>query len=299
MAKLCQRLTLSLFAFAALATASWVSAQELTGTLKKIHASGEVIIGYRESSLPFSYLNARGEPIGYSIDLGRALVNAISHELNGQALQIKFVPVTSDSRIDAVVHGLIDLECGSTTNNLERQKWVAFSPIIFVAGTKLLVKKDSPLQSFRDLNGKTVVVTAGTTNDQAMRKLSDRFKLNLQIIEAKEHGESFDLLADGKADAFAGDDVLLYGLAATHKSKGEFKIIGDFLSYDPYGIMFRKDDPDLSSLVQKQFEEMARSRDLTYLYDRWFLQKLPSGETLGLPKSEQLEEIFRTMGSPD
>jgi ABC-type amino acid transport substrate-binding protein len=275
------------------------NSQELTGALKKMHDSGEVAIGYRVSSLPFSYLNSRGEPIGYSIDLGRAIVDAISNELNGQTLKIKFVPVTSDSRIDAVVNGVIDLECGSTTNNIERQKRVAFSPIMFVAGTKLLVKAGSPIRSFRDLNGKSVVVTAGTTNEQAVRKLSDRFGLDIKVVEAKEHADSFELLAGGKADAFAGDDVILYGLAATHQSKGNFEIVGDFLSYDPYGIMFRKDDPELAAIVQRQFEEMARSRDLSYIYDRWFLKKLPSGENLNLPKSAQLEEIFRTMGSPD
>ena len=166
------------FLLAALAGYSVVgllNGQELSGTLKKVHDSGTVIIGYRESSIPFSYLNARGEPIGYSIDLGRAIVDAMSNELNGQTLKIKFVPVTSESRIGAVKSGEVDLECGSTTNNTERQKEVAFSPIMFVAGTKLLVKRESPIQSFRDLNGKSVVVTAGTTNEQAMRKLAEKF----------------------------------------------------------------------------------------------------------------------------
>ena len=272
---------------------------ELTGTLKKIHDSGEVVIGYRESSLPFSYLNSRGEPIGYSIDLGRSIVDAISNELNGQTLKIRFEPVTSASRIEAVVSGKIDLECGSTTNNTERQKQVSFSPIMFVAGTKLMVKRGSPIKSFRDLKGKTVVVTAGTTNEQAVQRLSDRFELGVKMVEAKEHADSFKQLAAASVDAFAGDDVLLYGLAATNKSAGDFDIVGDFLSYDPYGIMFRKDDVPLANLIRHVFEEMAQSRDLTYNYERWFLKKLPNGELLNLPMSAQLEEIFRTMGSPD
>lgn len=276
-----------------------LNGQELSGTLKKVHDSGTVSIGYRESSIPFSYLNTRGEPIGYSIDLGRAIVDAMSNELNGQTLTIKFVPVTSESRIGAVKSGQVDLECGSTTNNTERQKEVAFSPIMFVAGTKLLVKRESPIQSFRDLNGKSVVVTAGTTNEQAMRSLADKFGIKFNLVVAKDHEESYQQLATGKVDAFAGDDILLYGFIAEHKAGNDLTVVGDFLSYDPYGIMFRKDDLELADLVNRVFREMAQSRDLEYTYDRWFLKKLPSGETLNLPMSAQLDEIFRALGAPD
>jgi ABC-type amino acid transport substrate-binding protein len=273
--------------------------QELRGTLKKVHDTGTVVIGYRESSIPFSYLNTRGEPIGYSIDLGRAIVDAMSNDLNGQTLKIKFVPVTSESRIGAVKNGEVDLECGSTTNNTERQKEVAFSPIMFVAGTRLLVRRGSPIQSFRDLNGKSVVVTAGTTNEAAMRGLSEKFGIKINLVAAKDHEESYELLANGKVDAFAGDDVLLYGFIAERKAGNDLAVIGDFLSYEPYGIMYRKNDPELADLVNRVFHEMAESRDLEYTYDRWFLKKLPSGETLNLPMSAQLDEIFRTLGAPD
>jgi ABC-type amino acid transport substrate-binding protein len=276
-----------------------LNGQELTGTLKKVHDTGTVAIGYRESSIPFSFLNVRGEPIGYSIDLGRAIVDAISNELNGQTLKIKFVPVTSESRIEAVKKGEVDLECGSTTNNTERQKEVAFSPIMFVAGTKLLVKRGSPIQSFRDLNGKSVVVTAGTTNQEAMRSISEKFGINFQLVAAKDHEESYQQLASGKVDAFAGDDVLLAGLIAEHKAGNDLVVTGDFLSYDPYGIMYRKDDPELADLVNRVFREMAGSKDLEYTYDRWFLKKLPSGETLNLPISAQLNEIFKALGAPE
>jgi len=216
----CSRRRFWTFLLAALVGFSEVgllNGQELSGTLKKVHDSGTVSIGYRESSIPFSYLNARGEPIGYSIDLGRAIVDAMSSELNGQTLIIKFVPVTSESRIGAVKSGEVDLECGSTTNNTERQKEVAFSPIMFVAGTKLLVKRESPIQSFRDLNGKSVVVTAGTTNEQAMRRLAEQFGIKINLVVAKDHEESYQQLATGKVDAFAGDDILLYGFIAEHK----------------------------------------------------------------------------------
>jgi ABC-type amino acid transport substrate-binding protein len=273
--------------------------QELSGTLKKVHESGTVVIGYRESSLPFSYLNARREPIGYSIDLGRAIVDAMSNELNGQTLKIKFVPVTSESRISAVKSGGVDLECGSTTNNTERQKEVAFSPIMFVAGTKLLVKRGSPIESFHDLNGKSVVVTAGTTNEAVMRRLAEKFGIAMNLVVAKDHDASYQQLASGKVDAFAGDDVLLYGFIAARQARNDLQVVGDFLSYDPYGIMYRKDDPELADLVDRVFREMAESRDLKYIYDRWFLKKLPSGEALNVPITAQLDEIFRTLGAPD
>jgi len=291
--------TFLLAALVGFSEVSLLNGQELSGTLKKVHDSGTVSIGYRESSIPFSYLNTRGEPIGYSIDLGRAIVDAMSNELNGQTLTTKFVPVTSESRIGAVKSGQVDLECGSTTNNTERQKEVAFSPIMFVAGTKLLVKRESPIQSFRDLNGKSVVVTAGTTNEQAMRSLADKFGIKFNLVVAKDHEESYQQLATGKVDAFAGDDILLYGFIAEHKAGNDLAVVGDFLSYDPYGIMFRKDDLELADLVNRVFREMAQSRDLEYTYDRWFLKKLPSGETLNLPMSAQLDEIFRALGAPD
>jgi ABC-type amino acid transport substrate-binding protein len=286
-------------AFAGGGALGLLNAQELSGTLKKVHDTGTVVIGYRESSIPFSYLNARREPIGYSIDLGHAIVDAISNELNGQTLQIKFVPVTSESRIRAVKNGEVDLECGSTTNNTDRQKEVAFSPIMFVAGTKLLVKRGSAVQSFRDLNGKSVVITAGTTNEDTMRKLSNKFGIQINLVVAKDHEESYQQLVSGKVDAFAGDDVLLYGFIAERKSGNDLVVIGDFLSYDPYGIMYRRDDPELAELVDRVFREMAASRDLQHTYDRWFLKKLPSGVTLNLPMSAQLDEIFRAMGAPD
>ena len=292
-------LLVSLIVPAARAAETTNGAEELTGTLKKVHDTGTVVIGYRESSIPFSYLNSRGEPIGYSIDLGRAIVDGISNELDGQTLKIRFVPVTPESRISAVVNGAIDLECGSTTNNAQRQKQVAFSPVMFVAGTKLLVKRDSNIQSFHDLNGKTVVVTAGTTNEEAMHRLSDKFSISMHLITGIDHEESYEQLATGKADALAGDDVLLYGLIAKNRTSQNFMVIGEFLSYDPYGIMFRKDDPQLATVVQRIFQEMAQSRDLEYTYKRWFLSKLPSGETLNLPMSAQLQEIFRALGAPD
>ena len=268
----------------------------LTGTLHKVRASGEVALGYREASIPFSFLSPRGEAIGYTIDLCRAVVDAMSTEV-GRDLAIKWVPVTPDNRIKAVSSGQVDLECGSTTSNLERKKLVDFSPVIFVAGTKLLVKKGSPIKSFRDLAGRSVVVTAGTTNENALRDLVARFKLNTTIATARDHAESYAQLVEGKVDAFATDDVLLYGFIALNKAQDQLTVVGDFLSYDPYGIMFRKDDPQLASLVSKTLHELAASREFEQTYNKWFLRQLPSGSRLNLPMSAQLSEIFRIMGS--
>jgi glutamate/aspartate transport system substrate-binding protein len=246
-----------LHAGAALAQPSEDSAPvELTGTLAKVRAARALTIAHRESSVPFSYLSTRGEPIGYSIELCRKLAEAIG-EAVGRELELKWLPVTSESRIDAIVSGRADLECGSTTNNLERRAQVAFSPVTFVAGTKLLVRRGSPIRSYRDLGGKTVVVTAGTTNEGAMKEIARRFKIDFRLASARDHAESYAQLEAGKADAFATDDVLLYGLVAQRKAQKQYQVVGEFLSYDPYGIMFRKGDPQLAALVQRAFHDLA------------------------------------------
>lgn len=270
----------------------------LAGTLLKARASGHVTIGYRGSSIPFSYLSQRGEPIGYSIDLCKLVVDAMS-EAVGQELEIRWQPVTSATRIAAVTSGEVDLECGSTTDNAERRRQVAFSPTIFVSGTKLLVKKGSPIQSFRDLPGQTVVVTAGTTNEQALRELMRRFKLDFKLVVAADHAASFEKLTSGQADAFATDDVLLYGLLAQNHKQGEYVVTGEFLSYDPYAIMFRKGDPQLAKLVADALRDLATDREIERRYTRWFLRKLPAtGVSLDLPMSPQLVNLVQTLGAP-
>ena len=276
-----------------------VDAQELTGTLKKIKDSKAITLGYRESSIPFSYLNRPGDPIGYSIDLCNAVVDETSKEVEGLEMAVKYKKVTAETRIPAVRSGEIDLECGSTTANFERKKEVAFSPIFFVAGTKLLVPRSSDIASYRDLRDKTVVVTAGTTNEAAVRAISERQKLGITLVIGKDHAESFAMLRQGKADAFATDDVLLYGLVATDKSGDQYHVVGEYLSYDPYGLMYRKDDPDFAAVVDRAFSRLAQSRELVQLYNKWFQQRLPTGERLDLPMSPQLEEIFRVEGVPE
>jgi glutamate/aspartate transport system substrate-binding protein len=285
--------------FAPLLVVPSAAAQELTGTLKKIKDSKTVTLGYRASSIPFSYLNKSREPMGYSIDLCNEVVRETSSELQGVEIGINYKLVRAETRIPAVRSGEVDLECGSTTANFERKKQVAFSPVFFVAGTKLLVPRASGIASYRDLRDKTVVVTAGTTNEAAVRAISDKQNLGIKIVIGKDHAESFAMLSEGKADAFATDDVLLYGLVATTKSGDQYHVVGEFLSYDPYGLMYRKDDPDFAAVVDRTFSRLAQSRELVQLYNKWFQQRLPTGETLNLPMSLQLEEIFRVEGVPE
>jgi glutamate/aspartate transport system substrate-binding protein len=273
-------------------------AQELVGTLKHVRETGSLTLGYRASSIPFSYRDSHGEPIGYSIDLCGEIVDEVSNAL-GIEVTVKYKEVTAESRIPALLAGEIDLECGSTTQNFERKKQVAFSPVFFVSGTKLLVRKDSAITSYLDLRDKTVVVTAGTTNEAAIRSISDKQKLGIKLVIGKDHDESFAILAAGKADAFATDDVLLYGLVATTKTAAEYQVVGDFLSYDPYGLMFRKNDPDFAEIVDRAFARLAEDREIVQLYNKWFLTRLPGGERLNLPISPQLEEFFRVLGVPD
>jgi glutamate/aspartate transport system substrate-binding protein len=274
-------------------------AQELTGTLKKIKDSKTMTLGYRESSIPFSYVNKVGEPIGYSIDLCNAVVDEVSKELEGVEIAVKYKKVTAETRIPAVQSGEVDLECGSTTANFERKKKVAFSPIFFVAGTKLLVPRSSGISSYLDLRDRAVVVTAGTTNEAAVRAISDKQHLGIKFLVGTDHTESFAMLKEGKADAFATDDVLLYGLVATARSGDQYQVVGEYLSYDPYGLMYRKDDRDFAAIVDRTFSRLAQSRELVQLYNKWFQQRLPTGETLDLPMSLQLDEIFRVEGVPD
>ena len=272
----------------------------LTGTLKKVHDSGVVTIGYREASFPFSFVRpGAAEPMGYSIDLCHGVVDEIARELNGAELRVAYLSVTSDTRIEAVKSGKADLECGSTTSNTERQKSVAFSPIVYVAGTKLLVKRGSGIRSYRDLRGKTLVVTSGTTNEAAMRALNDKYKLGITIVSARDHGESYAMLADGKADAFATDDVLLYGFIAEKKAEATMEVVGDFITYEPYGLMFRRDDPQMAAAVTRALTVLAHRHALADTYARWFLQRAPTGELLNLPMSVQLTEVFRGMGEED
>jgi glutamate/aspartate transport system substrate-binding protein len=283
-----------------LATASLaqdsVGVERLTGTLKKIKDTETVTLGFRDASVPFSYLNSSRRPIGYTIDLCLALVDAIKEELGLANIDVRYLPVNPQTRIPLVVDGSVDLECGQTTKNAERQKLVSFSPIVFVSGTKLLVKRSSKLKSYRDLKNRPVAVTEGTTNEAALKSLNAKLGLNMSILAVRENDQAFAAVEAGKADAWAGDDAVLYATAAEAKNPRDFTVLDEFLSYDPYGIMYRKNDAALDALVKGTFERLAGDRELARIYEQWFIRKLPSGKTLGIAMSPQLESIFETMG---
>jgi glutamate/aspartate transport system substrate-binding protein len=277
------------------AASAQTGGEGLSPTLANIKATHVVRLGYRESSPPFSFLDQANRPIGYSLELCEAVVDEIGVEVDDPDLKIAYVKVTSDDRIQAVLQNKIDLECGSTTANAERAKQVAFSPLMFVAGTKLMVPKASSVQAVTDLKGKTVVVTKGTTNEQAMHNVDKKFSLGLNIVTSPDHEQSYQMLVDGKADAFATDDILLYGLIARHKSQDKFRVTGDYLSYDPYGIMFRKGEPQLNAVVERAFRKLGSNHDLIPLYNKWFVSRLPTGERLNVAISPQLEEAFKAL----
>ena len=279
----------------ATAAGAQTASEGLSPTLANIKKTHVVRLGYRESSPPFSFLDQANRPIGYSLELCEAIVDEIGVEVDDANLKIEYVKVTPDDRIPAVVQNKIDLECGSTTANAERGKQVAFSPLMFVAGTKLMVPKTSTISAPKDLQGKTVVVTKGTTNEQAMHAVDKKFALGLNIIASPDHEQSYQMLVDGKADAFATDDILLYGLIARHKAQDKFRVTGEYLSYDPYGIMFRKGEPQLTAVVERTFRKLASNRDLIPLYNKWFVARLPTGEKLNVAISPQLEESFRVL----
>ena len=275
------------------------TAQEITGTLKKIKDSGTITIGHRETSIPFSYLDEKQQPIGYSMDLCAAIVEEVKKELALPTLTVKYNPVTSQTRIPLMSNGTVDIECGSTTNNLTRQKQVSFAPITFVTGTKLVVKKTAKVKSYKDLKNKTVVVTQGTTNERTIKALSDKENLNIKFLNAKDHAESFLTVESGRAAAFAMDDVLLYGLIAKAKKPKDFEVIGNYLSYDPYGIMYRNNDSAFGVVVNRALSGLMRSGEINKVYDKWFVGKLPSGETIGMPMSPLLKNGFELQALPE
>ena len=266
-------------------------------TLKRIDETGTIRLGHRTNSPPFAFLDAKKNPVGYSLDLCEVVVDEIAKEI-GRPLKVEFKPVTPENRIELVRSGEVDLECGSTTNSADRRNVVAFSPTMFVTGTKLLVRRGSNIRTLRDLDGKTVVLTRGTVHETSVPKIAERQKLKIRFVYAADHNESFQTLATGKADAFANDDVQLYGMLAETKSGSDFRVVGDFLTYADYALMLRKDDPEFAEVVERAFHKLAGSREIVAIYQRWFTKPLPSGERLNLPMSPHLEEIFRVQGLP-
>ena len=271
-----------------------LAAQEATGTLKKIKDSGIIAIGHRESSIPFSYYDDKQQVVGYSQDIALRIVEAVKQELKLSTLQVKLVPVTSQNRIPLVQNGTVDIECGSTTNNLERQKQVAFSNTIFIVRTRLLTRKDSGIKDFPDLAGKNAVVTAGTTSERLLRKLSEEKKLGIKITSAKDHGESFLILESGRAVAFMLDDVLLSGEAAKARKHGDWVVTGTPQSREAYGCSMRKDDKPFKALVDRTIAALETSGEILPIYEKWLQKPIPpKGLNLSFPLSDEMKALFK------
>jgi glutamate/aspartate transport system substrate-binding protein len=283
-----------LFAIACVLVAITATAEEPGGTLKKIKDSGSITLGHRESSIPFSYYDDKQQVIGYSQEIMLAAVEAVKQHLKLAALQVKLNPVTSQNRISLVQNGTIDIECGSTTNNLERQKQVSFSNSIFVIGTRLLTKKDSGIKDFADLAAKNVVTTAGTTSERLLRKMNEERKLGLNIISAKDHGESFLTLETGRAVAFMMDDALLYGELAKAKRPGDWLVTGTPQSREAYGCMLRRDDAPFKKVVDDAISKLMKSGEAEKIYAKWFMNAIPpKGLNLAFPLSDEMKTLFR------
>ena len=286
------RLAAAVLVASAFSTAP-VLAQE-SATLKKIKDSGSITLGHRESSIPFSYYDDKQQVIGYSHELMLKVVDAVKAELKLPALAIKLTPVTSQNRIPLVQNGTVDIECGSTTNNAERAKQVAFSNTIFIIGTRLMTKKDSGIKDFPDLAGKNVVTTAGTTSERLIRKMNEEKKLGMNIISAKDHGESFLTLETGRAVAFMMDDALLYGEMAKAKKPGDWVVTGTPQSYEAYGCMMRKDDPAFKKVVDTALAKAMTSGEAEAIYKKWFTQPIPpKGLNLNFPLSEAMLKLYK------
>lgn len=277
-------------------------AEELTGTLKKAKDTNAIVIGYRDASVPFSYLGGDQKPVGYAMDICYKIADAVKAKLNLPNLEVKLNPVTSATRIPLMANGTIDLECGSTTNNAEREKQVWFTNSHFLTATRYVSKKSANLHTIEDLKGKTVVSTSGTTNIKQINEANTERKLGLTILPAKDHAEAFLMVETGRAAAFVMDDVLLASLAASSKDPSAYEISTEALSKpEPYGIMLRKDDTEFKKVADEATAKLYTSPEGKALYDKWFTKPIPPRNiNLNLPMSAEMKKQFTTpIASPD
>jgi len=278
--------------FAAGALAGAANAQPLTGTLKKIKDSGTITIGHRDTSIPFSYYDDKQQVVGYAVDICMGIVDAVKANLKMPKIDVKYNPVTSATRIPLMANGTIDLECGSTTNNLERQKQVAFTITHFVTANRYVAKKKSNIKTLTDLKGKTVVSTSGTTNIKWATEENTKRKLGMNIIAAKDHAEAFLTVDTGRAVAFFMDDILLYSLVATSRNPGDWVIGSEAYTVEPYGIMLRRDDPDFKKVVDGAVRSLYKSGRINAIYEKWFLKPIPpKGVNLNVPMSAPFKKV--------
>ena len=277
---------------AALMGALAVPAMAQEGTLKKIKDSGSITIGHRDASIPFSYYDDKQQPVGYAIDLCMRIVEAVKTELKMPKIDVKHQLVTSANRIPLMANGTIDLECGSTTNNLERQKQVAFTITHFVTANRWVAKKAANLRTLQDLKGKTVVSTAGTTNIKGITEINTAQNLGMNIISANGHPEAFQMVETGRAAAFVMDDILLYSLTAQSRNPADYAISTEATSVEPYGIMLRRDDPGFKKVVDAAMTSLYKSGGLTAIYEKWFQKPIPPRNiNLNIPMSDQFKKV--------
>jgi glutamate/aspartate transport system substrate-binding protein len=290
-----KKAALSLVALGVIAISATAAHAQDAGTLKKIKDTGVISLGHRESSIPFSYYDDKQQVIGYSQDFAMKIVEAVKAKLNMPDLKVKLTPVTSQNRIPLVQNGTVDIECGSTTNNAERQQQAAFSDTIFVIGTRLMTKKDSGIKDFPDLKGKTVVTTAGTTSERLLRKMNQDKNMGMNIISAKDHGDSFLTLSTGRAVAFMMDDALLAGERAKSNKPDDFVIVGTAQSHEAYGCMLRKNDPEFKAVVDQAIAKVETSGEADQIYKKWFDSPIPpKGLNLSFPQSDDMKALFKS-----
>jgi glutamate/aspartate transport system substrate-binding protein len=265
-------------------------AEDYTGTLAKINNSGEIVLGHRESSVPFAYLDKNQNPIGYSMDLCMKVVDAVSAEL-GKKLSVKYVPVNPKTRIALMANGTIDLECGSTTNNLTRQEQVEYLPTTFITGTKILVRKNSGIKSVADLDGKAIALAQGTTNERAVKAAIEKMGLDVKILPVRDHAEGMLTLETDRVDAYSTDHILLFGLISKSKTPEKFAVVGDFLSFDPYALMVGRNDSAFELVGKKALAEVFRSGEIDTIYDKWF-------GPMGVEQTDLLKAAFKINALP-
>lgn len=276
---------------AALAACALAGTAAQADTLKKIADTGKITVAYRESSVPFSYLAGSGGPVGFSVEITNAIVDAVKKELNKPALKVDLQAVTSQNRIPLLQNGTIDIECGSTTNNTVRGKDVQFAINYFYTGTRLLVKKNAGIKNWADLAKKKVASTTGTTNAQVIRKYSKDNNLDFDIVLGKDHDDAMLLVDAGRAEAFAMDDILLFGLKNNARNPADWDVVGDALQVEPYACMMRKDDPQFQKLVNGVIGGMMKSGEFERLYAKWFTAPIPpKNQVIGLPMSQELRD---------
>ena len=263
--------------------------------LERIKERGSINMGHRESSVPFSYIGSDGKPQGYSVDLCMKFIDAVKAELEMPNLEVNLVPVTSQTRIALMANGTIDLECGSTTNNLTRQKQVDYLSTTFITGTKIASRKDSGITEIEDLEGKTVALSLGTTNEKAIKRVAKANGINIKTLMVKDHPQGWLAVESGRADAYASDDVLLYGLISKAKNPEEFKVSGRFLSFDPYGIMVPQNDSLYRRIGTVTLADLMRSGEAHKIYDKWFN---PGPTNINMPMSDTLKTAFEIQALP-